>query len=67
MRKFFIISEISQWASAGVVLAGIICEVIFKADLWLLLITGGTLGWAVVQKVKHPSRMKPKENKEENY
>ena len=60
MRKFFIISEVSQWTAAGVVLAGIICEVIFKADLYLMLITGGSLGFAVCQKIKHPSRLKPK-------
>lgn len=48
--------ELGQWLSAAVVVTGVICEVIYKADRYLFVITLGVFLWAVVQKLKHPSR-----------
>jgi len=64
MPKLPRVSEISQWVSAGVVATGVICEYIFKRDLYLFLITFGTFAWAITQKVKHPS--KPKKSEKED-
>ncbi len=50
--------ELGQWVTAAIVAAGIYCEYKYKADLYLFLITLGVFGWAVVQKLKHPSRRK---------
>ena len=57
-REFFItcLLESGQWLTAAIVLFGVICEYIYKADLYLLVITIGVFGWAVIQKLKHPSR-----------
>jgi len=55
--KRFILAEIGQWVSAGMVLAGIVCEYVLKADIFYLLITCGALFWGVSQKVKHPSKL----------
>ncbi len=55
-RFITILLEVCQWITACVVLAGVVCEYIYKADLYLFLITLGVFGWAVVQKVKHPTR-----------
>ena len=48
--------EIGQWLSAGIVLCGIVCEITYKADVYLIFITAGTFSWAVVQKIKHPRK-----------
>lgn len=50
--------ELGQWVSAAVVFTGVICEYIYKADRYLFVITLGVFLWAVVQKLKHPSRRK---------
>jgi len=54
-----ILLEVLQWVTACVVLCGVICEYIYKADLFLFVITGSVFGWAIVQKVKHPTRRRP--------
>ena len=51
--------EFGQWLSAAVVVTGVICEVCYKADRYLFIITLGVFLWAVVQKLKHPSRRSP--------
>ncbi len=50
--------EIGQWVSAAIIAGGIVCEVIYTADVYLVAITVGTFSWAIVQKVKHPNRNK---------
>lgn len=56
-RTPYILSEISQWLSAGIVLAGIAIEVSYRAHAGIILITTGTFAWAIVQKLKpHLSR-----------
>lgn len=54
MKRRDLIGEICQWGSAGVVLAGVVCEFIHKADVYLVAITAGSLIYAVSQKIKHP-------------
>lgn len=57
-KKIDILAEIGQWFTAAIVLAGILAEIKYKADVCFTAITTGTFLWAVVQKVKHPSRKK---------
>lgn len=61
-RKRFIISEVGQWVSAVMVLAGVVCEVVLKADFIYLLVTCGALFWGVSQKVKHPRKRNNEED-----
>lgn len=54
--RLSVILEIGQWVSAVIVVGGVVCEYLYKADLFLLVITTGVFSWAIVQKLKHPSR-----------
>lgn len=60
-KKIDILAEIGQWFTAAIVLAGILAELKYKADVYFTVITAGTFLWAVVQKIKHPSRRKRRE------
>lgn len=47
------IGNAGQWFSGLMVLVAIIMEVIYKADVWLVVMTIGSFGWGISTKVKY--------------
>lgn len=50
----FILLEVAQWATACIVIAGLVLELKLKADWCYTVITGGAILWAIIQKIRHP-------------
>lgn len=46
------IGDIGQWFSGLMVLAAIIMEFIFQANIWLFVMTIGSFAWGVSTKIK---------------
>jgi len=45
--------ELGQWVGMAAAVAGLIVEIISKADVGYAILTGGSLAWAVFTKVKY--------------
>jgi len=45
--------ELGQWVGMAAAVAGLIVEIIGKADVGYAILTGGSLAWAVFTKVKY--------------
>ena len=44
--------DYGQWISGFAVITGIIIEIIYKADIGFIFITGGALAWGIFTKLK---------------
>ena len=49
----FRVGEIGQWAGMACSLAGVVIEAALGADIGFVLITVGSLAWAIATKVKY--------------
>ena len=45
--------EIGQWVGMAAAVAGLVIEIVGKADVGYAILTGGSLAWAVFTKVKY--------------
>ena len=53
---WYIISSIGQWASCVLLAAGIIIEIVYRADVGFLSVTIGSSLFAIVTKIKAGSK-----------
>lgn len=49
----FRVGEIGQWAGMAASIAGLVIEIVTKADVGYAIITSGSLLWAIATKVKY--------------
>ncbi len=49
----FRIGEIGQWVGMAVSIAGLVYEAIAKADIGYIIMSGGSVAWAIFTKVKY--------------
>ena len=49
----FKLGEVGQWAGMAASLGGLIVEAITGADIGFVLITAGSLAWAIATKIKY--------------
>lgn len=50
--------ELGQWIGMAASVAGLVVEIVLRADLGFALITGGSLAWSIFTKVKYYRRVK---------
>lgn len=49
----FKVGEIGQWVGMAASVAGLVIELVTKADVGYAVLTGGSLFWAIFTKVKY--------------
>lgn len=52
-RDVFRWGELGQWIGMAASVAGLVVEIVLRADLGYALVTGGSLVWAIFTKVKY--------------
>lgn len=53
-----LLGELGQWIGMAASVAGLVIELVTKADVGYAVLTGGSLAWGVFTKVKYYHRRK---------